>query len=373
MGGCAVHPDTGAIRDLLTATHCNVSVFSETGYRALTGPHSIFPVALTAILAIYIAVLGYRLLLGLSVPSFQEIPMIGMKIGFILAMTLNWTVFQTFVLNLSARAPTEIASAIVGPQNAPLERLQAAYDAIRADEVAFAKIPPADSIGPNVSEAANGLSYASYALLASTGGLLAFSTIVTGVLASVGPLFIALFLFETGSSLFAGWLRAITASALVPMLCWITTIIFLATVEPRLDLLDQERLAGAPSPPDAIMICFVVYVFAAAQFALVVAALVVACTFRLPLPRRLAAATAPAPALQAPAIGSDSRIDRLVHALNRSSRPMDQARLENIRTIERPSAPYATMPGASPALKLGEDHQRLQSVAPRRVPEAKRP
>ena len=205
-----------------------------------------------------------------------------------LALTLNWTVFQTLVLDLSARAPTELASAIVGPQFAPLERLQTAYDQMRADQVAFGKLAQSDATSPNANaaQAAGELSYATNALLAATGGLLAFATVVTGVLAMVGPIFLTLFLFESAGGLFAGWVRAISAAALVPMLCWITTIILLATIEPRLDVLDQQKASGTLDASEALVTCFIVYVFAAAQFGLVIAAGIVAIGFRLPVRRK---------------------------------------------------------------------------------------
>jgi type IV secretion system protein VirB6 len=369
-GACAVSSsDLGVIRELLTATRCNVGVFSESGYRALTGPHSIFPIAVTALLTIYVAVLGYRLLMGLGAPSLSEIPLIGLKIGTVLAVTLNWTVFQTLVLDLSARAPTEIAGAIVGPQFAPLERLQSAYDEMRSDQAAFAKLAQSDSSGANVraSEAASELSYASNALLAATGGLLAFATIVTGVLAMVGPVFLTLFLFESAGGLFAGWVRAISAAALVPMLCWITTIILLATIAPRLEALEQQKASATLDASEAIVTCYVVYVFAAAQFGLVIAAGIVAAGFRFPVRRRTAAPQASAAPVTVRASAGDSRIDQLVHALQRSTSTYGASTVSAAYVREsNASAPQPVMGSASRPERLGEDYRRMPDRLGRR-------
>ena len=373
MNSCAlVSSDLGVIRELLTVTRCNVGVFSEGAFRALTGPHSIFPLAVTMLLTIYVAVLGYRLLMGLGAPSLSEIPLIGLKIGTVLALTLNWTVFQTLVLDLSARAPTELASAIVGPQFAPLERLQTAYDQMRADQVAFTKLAQADANGTNANtssanaaQAAGELSYATNALLAATGGLLAFATVVTGVLAMVGPIFLTLFLFESAGGLFAGWVRAIGAAALVPMLCWITTIILLATIEPRLDVLDQQKASGTLDASEALVTCFIVYVFAAAQFGLVIAAAIVAIGFRLPVRRKVETpAVVQATTVSVRAAASDTRIDQLVHALQRSSSSASH-HAQYAYSSQGDAAPAYAARSSRPE-RLGEDYRRMPDRLARR-------
>jgi type IV secretion system protein VirB6 len=372
---CALtQQDAGVIRELLTTTRCNVGAFSEAGYRALTGPHSIFPIAVTALLTIYVAILGYRLLLGHGTPQLSEIPVIGLKIGTVLALTLNWTVFQTLVLDIAARAPTEIAGAVVGPQYSPVDRLQTAYDQIRADQEAFAKLAQADAQGPNANaiEAANELSYASNALLAATGGLLAFATVVTGVLALVGPVFLTLFLFEAASGLFAGWVRAIAAAAFVPMLCWITTIILLAAIEPRLEILDQQRTSTSLDASAAIVTCFIIYVFAAAQFGLVIASTIVAAGFRFPARRNASVAAAPSPTVTQMQT-DNSRVDQLVLALRRSSNShMSDAPAVTIQG----AAPSGGSPGyeiSARAQRLGEDYRRMPDRLARRTFKAGRP
>ena len=370
---CALtQQDAGVIRELLTTTRCNVGAFSEAGYRALTGPDSIFPIAITALLTIYVAVLGYRLLLGHGAPQLSEIPVIGIKIGTVLALTLNWTVFQTLVLDIAQHAPTEIAGAIVGPQYSPIDRLQTAYDQIRADEAAFVKLAQADTQGPNANaiEAANELSYASNALLVATGGLLAFATVLTGVLALVGPIFLTLFLFETAGGLFAGWVRALAAAAFVPMLCWITTIILLAAIEPRLELLDQQRASTTLDASTAIVTCYIIYVFAAAQFGLVIASTIVAAGFRFPARRKTpVAATRSSQFTQIQA--DNSRVDQLVLALRRSSSNFSDAPAITVQG--------AGSSGGSPgfessvrAQRLGEDYRRMPDRLARRPSKAGR-
>jgi type IV secretion system protein VirB6 len=201
-------------------------------------------------------------------------------------------------------------------------------------------------------------------LLAATGGLLAFATVVTGVLAMVGPIFLTLFLFESAGGLFAGWVRAISAAALVPMLCWITTIILLATIEPRLDVLDQQKASGTLDASEALVTCFIVYVFAAAQFGLVIAAGIVAIGFRLPVRRKAETPIAQTPAITVRATTSDTRIDQLVHALQRSSSSASHHAQYAYGSQSDAAPAYA--PRSSRPERLGEDYRRMPDRLARR-------
>jgi type IV secretion system protein VirB6 len=382
IASCALlPPDAGVIRELLSVTRCNVGAFSDAGFGALTGPHSIFPIAVTGLLTIYVAILGYRLMLGYGTLTLSDLPIVGLKIGAVLALTLNWSVFQTLVLDISTKAPIELAAAIVGPQSSPLDRLQSAYDELRADQAALAKQAQINPLGDrsDEAEAADKLSYASTTLLAATGGTLALATVVTGVLASVGPIFAALLLFESAGGLFAGWIRAIAASALVPMLCWITIIILLATIEPRLTILASQRSASSLDASVATLTATIIFVFGAAQLGLVVAATIVACGFRLPavLRRPTVQTETLAPNTQSRPDQSDVRIQHLVHALHRSSPAaagaVSRTSLTSSTEHTTTSAPLQGASAPSRPMRLGENYRRNSAGLERRpLPRAQR-
>ena len=165
----------------------------------------------------------------------------------------------------------------------PIDGLQIAYDQLVEDATAFGK-----SAGPNPqvlkggdAAAADGLWKASSALFMSTAGVLAISTIAVGVLVSIGPIFIALFLFDATRGLFAGWLRALVAAAIAPLVCWITTTILLVVIEPWLVELAKGREAGHPDPNTATAVISLIFVFAAAQAALVAGGGAIASGFEL--------------------------------------------------------------------------------------------
>ena len=225
-----------------------------------------------------------------------DTPLIAVKIGAILAVTLNWSVFQTLVFNLDANAPLEIGKVISRPMAAggpslvedPMQGVQTAYDELNADAQELtrkASQTTTPGAGPvvlapqgNEASTAAGLRHAATALLGSTAGVL---VIATGVLTAVGPVFIALFLFEATRGFFIGWVRALVGAMLTPMVCWIATSLMLVVLAPRIDLLAQQRAAQQISLDTAAAASAVVLIFAAAQAVLIVAVLLVAGGFHL--------------------------------------------------------------------------------------------
>ena len=108
---CPAAPtELGVVRDILGAVDCNVQVYALAGYKALTAPGSLFPVALTTLLTIYVAVLGYRLMFAVGDVRLARAPVIALQVGAVLALTLNWGAFQALVFRFDSAAPMEIAA-----------------------------------------------------------------------------------------------------------------------------------------------------------------------------------------------------------------------------------------------------------------------
>ena len=317
-------PDSGLglVRSVLETVDCHAQAYSQAGYLALTGPHSIFSTALTMLLTIYVAVTGIRLMFGLGAARLTDAPVIALKIGVILSLTLSWSTFQTLVFGLSSRAPLQIAQTIAEPARSgssslahdPIAGLQVAYDQLGQDAALFGQMagPNPQILRGGEAAAAEGLWKAQAGLFMSTVGVLAISSIAVGVLAAVGPIFIALFLFAETRGLFAGWLRALIAAALAPMLCWITTTVLLVAIEPWLVELARGRDAGTPDLQTATVVSAVIFIFCAAQAALMGGVGLIASGFHLPVGRRAAAGPATAAAQAAVAASPAlSRAERL--------------------------------------------------------------
>ena len=380
-GACANLVNDGVIRGVLGAVDCQTRAFAEAGYSSLTSASSGFQVALTALLTIYVALVGYRMLFAAGGARLSDAPGIALKIGAILALVTSWATFQTLVFDLAAHAPGEIAAAVAAPLQAsggslaadPIGGLQTAYDQLTQAAAAFGKMA-----GPNVkgysspqAAAAEALSAASGVLFMTTAGVIAAATLAIGVLTAVGPVFIAMFLIPATRGLFVGWVRALAAAALVPMLGWLVAILMLSVLEPWLVSLAQQRATATLDPQTAMSAASLIFVFGAGQTALLIAAGVVAFGFRL---RRPAATERPPPApQQAPAQlapEAASRAQRLAFDLQRDQ-AMAAARLHPLHLTAAGASPggavattrsdYADRPA-----RLGDAYRR-PTVASRRM------
>ena len=357
----------GAVRGVLASVDCQVQTYAKAGYLALTGPASFFPAALTSLLVIYVALIGFRLIFGIGQQRLADAPILALKLGMVLAVALNWASFQTLVFNLAADAPMDVAQVLGGPLRGgashlaadPVTGLQTLYDELASDAAAFGK-----NAGPNPlvlqggdAAAAQKLWNAQNTLFLSTAGLLAVAMIAVGILATVGPVFIALALLAETSGLFFGWLRALVGAALVPLLGWTTTLILLVTVEPWVDDLAAGRAAGSLNSDMADTVCLMINVFAAAQAALVVGALVIASGLSLRRGAGGPAATPQPTPLPAAHTSTLSRPAQLALALGRAG---GAGRISShTTTSSTPGLATATSSaGAAAGSRLGDAYRR---------------
>jgi len=326
MSGCATVTDLGVVRDVLTAVDCNTKSFARLGYESLTASGSPFQTALTVLLTIYVAVIGYRLLFG-NGARLSDGPGIALKIGAVLALVSSWSLFQTLVFDMAERAPMEIAALISAPMRGPalaadpVGGLQAAYDQLSDTATAFAHPPKSipDSAQASYAAASQALTLSANALFIASAGLIAVITIAIGLLTATGPLFIALFLFFETRGFFVGWMRALAASAFGLLSAWSLTVLMLHAVQPWLDALSDVGANGLADAHTGITAAIIVLVFCASQFGLLLAGIVIARGFRLPAARRTATSQAAAPQTASAAMPLDmiSRPARLAEQLGR--------------------------------------------------------
>ncbi|HKR90389.1 MAG TPA: type IV secretion system protein, partial [Phenylobacterium sp.] len=292
IADCANLAAQGVIEGVLGGVDCETRSLAAAGYGALTSGSSVFQQALTAILTIYVAVTGYRMLVASRGVRLSSVSGMALKIGAVLALVTSWPTFQTLVFNVAADAPGELAAAIAEPFRGaegiggdPVRGLQDVYDQLTSVEVAFGKSAGnATTYSSPAAAAADSLSTASGVLFLSTAGVLAATTIVIGVLTAAGPIFISLFVMPVTRGLFVGWLRALAAAALVTMVTWLLIVAELHLLQPWLDQLREQQRAGTLDPQTARSVTALVYVFGGGEVALAIGALVVALGFRLPAP-----------------------------------------------------------------------------------------
>lgn len=335
-----IDAQSGVIRGVLFAVDCHTRRFAQSGYDTLADPASPFQGWLTALLVIYVAVLGYRMLFGVGRARISDLPMTALLIGAVLALTANWSLFQILVFDLASRAPIEIARLTTAPLHAqgsslaanPVGALQFAYDeltraaallgntAAPAGGPGIAAPPGASTDGGNAVAAA-ALWRASQALFLSTAGLFCAAIVAVGALTAVGPIFIALSLLRATRGLFVGWLRALLVAALAPMAGWMATSLMLAVIEPNLLALADQRASGRLDVDTAMTTASVVLVFATVQVALLAAGALIALGLRLPATGRSrpeAGTPAAGHAEVAGAVQAISRPEALARTLRRS-------------------------------------------------------
>lgn len=377
---CATLVDDGLIRGVLATVDCQTRVYAQGGYEALTSGSSVFQTALTALLTIYVALIGYRMLFAQGSTRLSDAPGIALKIGLILALVTSWSAFQTLVFDLADRAPVEIAAVIAAPGQgassslaaSPIDGLQAAYEEFSETGAAYGKVAGPDAKGYSSPQAAaaEATAAASGALFVLSAGVISAATLSVGVLTAVGPLFIALALVPLTRGLFVGWLRALSASALIPMVAWLLIVLMLAVIDPWVATLTEQRLAARLEPQTAMSAAALVFVFAAGQAALVIGACIMALGFRLPSfhrdrgrggePRRSAQSVASS------LTALPSRAERLALDLQR-----DQAHAaERSRSATAAAAASASTRGVSVTFdetrRLGDAYRR-PAFTPRRA------
>ncbi|MCA3712016.1 MAG: type IV secretion system protein [Phenylobacterium sp.] len=375
---CPSYMDAGPIDGVLATIDCQTRVYAQGGYEALTQGSGLFGAALTLLLTIYVALIGWRLLVAPAGARLSEAPGVALRIGAILALVTNWSVFQTLVFDVADRAPVQIAAAVSAPWTSggegrslaarPVAGLERAHSELRGAAAAFGVLAPPNAKAYASSDAASAeaLSLAADALMVMSVGVVGGAKLAIGVLTAVGPVFIALALLNVTRGVFFGWVRALAGSALSLLVGWALLIMLLVVLAPWLAALAEQRQAQVLDPRTATSLAALILVFAVGQGVLILAAWVAALGLKMGTAPATPASTAvgttrpePAAALQVA-----SRADRLAQALTQ-----DGQRFESrVREITLAGAAVRQAPvqiaGPRPADTIGGGYRR--PVATRR-------
>ena len=292
-GSCpAPGPDDPLVQGLLTVVDCNVQTLVRGGYSVLFQQNSPFAPVLTVMLIIYVASLGYNLMLGRAQLRVTDLAMTAVKLGAVVALATQWGAYQAVVYDFLFSGPQEIAGAMltaIQPDDSAFrgdvfDGLQKAFDSLNQFAASFAQRAP-----PQASPLVGGPGFAAFALTSSAGllllsslGVLLVAKIVLGLLLAVGPIFIAMMLFDSTRGVFEGWLRASLAFAFAPLATTLVLAISLTLLEPPLLQLAAmgEQNAVNLGPVYALML--LVMVLAGVSLGAIIAGGMLAAGFRLP-------------------------------------------------------------------------------------------
>jgi type IV secretion system protein VirB6 len=379
MGSCDTTIAANALaRDVLASADCMITTHSAQGYAALLAPTGTFVTALTIGLTIYVAAIGYRLILGLSGLTLAETVPHFIKLGVVLALATSWASYQTVVFNLLFHGPQELADAIVrqaagtraAGQGDVLMALQSVFDRLTdAANDAWAQVVPTDiaampvtpaPVDAAVVPAAPALPFAfgapqfiagllwlsALVMMAASVGVLLVARIVLALLLLFGPVFVCFALFQATRGVFEGWLRVTVKFALVPLFATpliAVAVVLLASISAGLGDAPIESVRDSP----VFLILLVVMVFAAVMTQAARLGGSIAGGIRLPRGANAAAAGSVNPSLVLPGASSASAADRAA-APNRADAIVRA--ISDGRHMGIPGS-VGTAPGATPATR----------------------
>jgi len=268
-------------------------------WQALALPGSSLSLMLTGFLTLFIALIGYNLLLGHTL-TVRTGTIAMVKIGIVLALATSWPAYRTLVYDVVVRGPGELVAEIGRPARIPgadgslVQRLDHADRALAELAILGPGNPPMLSAVPAGQSASQivvpppfggfnafALGGARIIFLIAAIGAFAVVGIVAGLMLALGPFFIAFLLFENTRSLFEGWIRVLAGAALGSVGSAIALGLQLGLLEPWLAMVLARRHANdaLPSVPTELLV--VVSVFAIALIAVLIASARLARAFRL--------------------------------------------------------------------------------------------
>lgn len=251
---------------------CQARTLGAQGYQALDAPGSTASILLTGMLTLFVAFIGYRMLVG-QVPTIREGVLACVKIGFVLALATSWPAYQRVIYDVVLHEPANLVAEVGAPSALPgsggglvqrLDSVDAAFSSLAVygvgqlgSETDPRQVTPPLFIGFDTFA----LGASRVVFLAGAIGAFALLRIMAGLMLALGPLFIAFLLFEGTRGLFEGWLRGLIAAALGALATSIVLGIELALLEPWLAELLARRAAniaigGAPAQLLAIALIF---------------------------------------------------------------------------------------------------------------------
>ena len=285
-------PDTtlGVAYRLSEYLDCQARALGENGFQALAGG-ALGTAALSALATIFVALIGYRMLLG-HFPDAREGVGLAVRVGIVLALVTSWPAFQALVYRVAVDAPPSIAAVLLPASGLAgeslAERVQQAYDTIR---LGISESQPAALAGqygqpPTPQQTAQPLleplKRTASLLVISTMGLAGALRIAIGFLLAVAPLAIMSLLFRGTNGLFIGWVRALVGAALGLIGATVVTAIHLVAVESELAHLATQGSGEASTTVDPQALTTVVMFFALVAVVTTLAAMRMGSALRLP-------------------------------------------------------------------------------------------
>lgn len=279
MACTAVTTGQGFLLQTLSHLDCQAQVIGSYGFQSLASPGSPASLVLSALLTLFVALLGFRLLFGGEVGVHDAVGA-GLKVGIVLTLAVSWPAYRTLAYDTVLYGPAELAGAIggsSGPNAGLAERLQRIDDgivsltAVGTGRQTGQLEVPGEARGSFQGEALqdeSGFGWGRTIYLGATIGSLATLRVAAGLLLAIAPLVAALLLFDLTRGLFAGWLRGLALTALGSLGISLLFAVQLAVMEPWLADVLYRRTQGYATPAAPTELVALAVGFGIAAFAL---------------------------------------------------------------------------------------------------------
>lgn len=379
---------------------CQSQSLATNGFGNLSGGW-LGPALLATGLTIYVALLGYRLILGATIGP-REAVLTAVRAGVVLAFATSWSAYETVIYRVAVDGPSEVASQLLSTGAAAPSltdaagRLDAAYATIQASGAyqsrspppspyasASANLPATVVTAPATGKADPIIDRTWFLLIVIVVGSLGALKLAAGLLLGSGPLFITLGLFDATLGVLQGWIRGLLALFVATMGGVCLTAMQLDFVEAQL----TAPAAGQAIPLSEPILMAAAVLFAIAMAVILLVAFVVGSAFRFTgptierSPQTVRAAESRQSALSTQMVGL-----RPLQPLDRAQSVADAVRRlgQRERAMAAPLAvtgasdrfrPVGSRPGPSPSTSARTDARELRfrrTVARARTPSIQR-
>jgi len=220
----------------LRGVDCAASSMAQAAFNRLFSADGALGPALTILLTLWIAFLGFGLITGRTRLGLSSLTPRMVTLVMVITFATSWVAFQSVFWNLAVGAPDEIATLLMGTDGSAT--------IIFADKLDVVMLSLMEASGGDAMEndtsifSPPGLLWSvGTMLLLGTVGVLATTKIALAILMGLGPIFIVLALFDGTRGLFVGWLKGVVLMALAPLFAVIGGSLMLELAVPVLSSL----------------------------------------------------------------------------------------------------------------------------------------
>lgn len=217
----------------LRAIDCAASEMTEAAFVRLFGVDGALLTALSMVLTIFVALIGYGLITGRLRIGLSSLAPRLITLVVVVTFATSWLAFQSVFYNLVVLGPDEIAGVLMGTDGSATTIF-----ADKLDVVMFSLMEVSGGEGAKETTSIfspSGLLWSGGTmLLLGTVGVLATCKIALAVLMALGPVFIVMALFKGTRGLFVGWLKGVVLVALAPLFAVLAGSLMLELAAPVL-------------------------------------------------------------------------------------------------------------------------------------------